>query len=134
MSHSEMVILTVGGNLMRSCPLEKPTHSEPNYCSTVPYKNKDGAADGEIVFVYVDCNTQQVKKNGQASAYNWPGVAAWTSKPANTGATLEEVQKGFEDNAAEEAKKKAAAEKIGKMMENLGEVWKKVKTAKQSTA
>ncbi|RDL39106.1 uncharacterized protein BP5553_03446 [Venustampulla echinocandica] len=49
---------------------------DKKYCNKVPYKGSNGRADGVIVFVYVDCKSGKVKKDGQDAAYKWPGVAA----------------------------------------------------------
>ena len=47
----------------------------PNWCNTTPYKDANGHADGKVLFVYTDCNTNAVLKTGQDAAYNYPGVS-----------------------------------------------------------
>ncbi|RDL36825.1 uncharacterized protein BP5553_06177 [Venustampulla echinocandica] len=62
-----------------------------DYCVSFPFKDKKGFADGEIVFVYVDCETQKPKTTGQDNAYNWPGVRPMTQKEKEADA-LEKVK------------------------------------------
>ncbi|KUJ23341.1 uncharacterized protein LY89DRAFT_635605 [Mollisia scopiformis] len=50
-----------------------------NYCNTTPHQDANGHADGKVIFVYTDCDTNIALPNGQDPAYWFPGVS--TSHP-----------------------------------------------------
>lgn len=48
----------------------------PNYCNTTPYQDENGHADGQVLFVWVDCATNGLlPMSQQVPAYGYPGVS-----------------------------------------------------------
>jgi len=51
-------------------------HNTANYCNVTPYVDSNGHADGEVVFVKVDCDTNApLPMDQQDPAYRYPGVS-----------------------------------------------------------
>jgi hypothetical protein len=63
-------------NSNRSPYCDKKSYTDThNWCNKTPYKDTNGSAQGEVVFVYIDCKTHTVLKTGQKEPYEYPGVS-----------------------------------------------------------
>ncbi|KAF4635845.1 hypothetical protein G7Y89_g2254 [Cudoniella acicularis] len=67
------------------CDTRGAKTNTPNWCNKSIYKDDKGKADGEVLFVYVDCNSGAVLSNSQITgdtqpaAYLYPGVSTGPS-------------------------------------------------------
>ncbi|TVY57061.1 hypothetical protein LCER1_G001922 [Lachnellula cervina] len=69
-----------GTSTLTTCNTKKLSDTK-GYCNTTPYYDDNKHADGRVVFVYADCETEIPLKTGQDPAYNYPGVSS-QEKPA----------------------------------------------------